>query len=146
MPHAHITLVTLGVTDVPRAARFYEAMGFQRKMRSAPDTEVAFFDAGAVALSLYLMSGLAADSGYATDAQPHSFRASSLAWNCPNETDVDAVMARAAASGGSVRAPAKRASWGGYHGHFSDPDGHVWEVAFNPQFPLSDAGAATLPD
>ncbi len=69
MTHAHISLVTLGVTDVPRAARFYEAMGFDRKMRDAPEHEVAFFDAGPVALSLYVVSGLARDAGFAPDSE-----------------------------------------------------------------------------
>jgi uncharacterized protein len=115
-------------------------------MHGAPQNEVAFFDAGGVALSLYVMSGLAADAGFAPDVQPQGFRGNSLAWNCHSPADVDIVMAQAMASGGSVRAPAKQAAWGGYHGHFADPDGHVWEVAFNPQFPLSETGAATLPD
>ncbi len=146
MPHAHISLVTLGVRDVPRAARFYEALGFTRKMRAAPESEVAFFDAGTIALSLYAMSGLARDAGYAAATKPAAFRGFSLAWNCQSPQEVDAVMARALTAGATGLTPAKKASWGGYHGHFADPDGNIWEVAHNPQFPLSADGWPTLPD
>jgi uncharacterized glyoxalase superfamily protein PhnB len=146
MPHAHISLVTLGVADVPRAARFYEALGFVRKMRGAPEHEVAFFDAGTLALSLYAVSGLARDAGFPPDAKAHAFRPSSLAWNCASEAEVDAVMALALKAGASELVPAKDADWGGYHGHFVDPDGHIWEIAHNPQFPLSADGRPTLPD
>lgn len=146
MPPARISLVTLGVTDVPRAARFYEALGFTRKVRGAPDSEVAFFDAGATVLSLYVLSGLARDAGFPEDTKPPAFRASSLAWNCESKADVDAVMTLALKAGGTELEPAKTADWGGYHGHFADPDGNIWEVAYNPQFPLSPDGKAILPD
>jgi len=146
MPHAHISLVTLGVSDVTRAARFYEALGFARKVRGAPESEVAFFEAGPVALSLYVVSGLAKDAGFPDDTRPPVFRAASLAWNCESRDDVDAVMALAVRAGGATLVPAKEAVWGGYHGHFADPDGHIWEVAHNPQFPLSPNGTLTLPD
>jgi len=146
MPPARISLITLGVTDVPRAARFYEALGFKRKVRNAPDSEVAFFDAGATALSLYVVSGLAKDAGFPEDTKPPTFRGSSVAWNCETTADVDAVMALALAAGGTELVPAKAAVWSGYHGHFADPDGNIWEVAYNPQFPLSADGKALLPD
>jgi uncharacterized glyoxalase superfamily protein PhnB len=146
MPHAHISLVTLGVTDVPRATRFYEALGFVRKVRTAPESQVAFFDAGTLALSLYTVGGLARDAGFAPDTTPSAFRGASLAWNCESEAEVDAVMAIALKAGATELAPAKTAVWGGYHGHFADPDGHVWEVAYNPQFPLSPEGRGILPD
>ncbi len=146
MPHAHISLITLGVADVPRAARFYEALGFRRKMKAAPENEVAFFDAGTLALSLYAVSGLASDAGFAPDTAPSPFRGASLAWNCSSETEVDAVMELALQAGAKELVPAKKAAWGGYHGHFADPDGHIWEVAYNPQFPLTADGRPTLPD
>lgn len=146
MPHAHISLITLGVADVARAARFYEALGFKRKMRAAPESEVAFFDAGGVALSLYIVSGIARDAGFPEDTKPPAFRASSVAWNCDSPDEVDAVMTLAVRAGGTALVPAKTAVWGGYHGHFADPDGNIWEVAHNPQFPLSPAGTPVLPD
>jgi uncharacterized protein len=146
MPHAHISLITLGVADVPRAARFYEALGFRRKMRDAPADEVAFFDAGTLALSLYAVDGLARDAGFAPDTKPSAFRGMSLAWNCESAAEVDAVMKLALQFGATALSAAKTADWGGYHGHFADPDGHVWEVAHNPQFPLSADGRPVLPD
>lgn len=145
-PHAHVSLITLGVIDVSRAARFYEALGFKRKMKAAPENEVAFFDAGTLALSLYAVSGLAQDAGFARDTKPPAFRGMSLAWNCESEAEVDAVMALALRAGATELAPAKKAVWGGYHGHFADPDGHIWEVAHNPRFPLSPEGRGALPD
>jgi len=146
MPNAHISLVTLGVTDVPRAARFYEALGFLRKVRTAPETEVACFDAGTLTLSLYDVRGLAGDAGFAENTRPAAFRGASLAWNCGSEGEVDAIMARALKAGATELTPAKKADWGGYHGHFADPDGHIWEVACNPQFPLTAEGRPILPD
>ena len=146
MLHAHVSLITLGVSDVARAARFYEALGFTRKMKAAPDTEVAFFDAGPIALSLYAVSGLARDAGYAPDTAASGFRAASLAWNCGSEAEVDAVMALARQAGAAELVGAKKASWGGYHGHFADLDGNIWEVAYNPHFPLSAEGQVSLPD
>src|SRR5262245_38974656 len=98
-PHAHLSLMTLGVADVARSARFYEARGFTRKMRNAPG-EVAFFEAGPVALSLYRIDKLAEDMDVEAAPLP-SFRGSTLAWNCETPQDVDAVMALAKKAGGS---------------------------------------------
>ena len=146
MPHPHISLITLGVSDVSRAACFYEALGFKRKMRAAPESEVAFFDAGTLALSLYVVNGLARDAGFAVDTGMPAFRASSLAWNCESPDEVDAVMTLAMKAGATELTAAKKAEWGGYHGHFADPDGNIWEVAYNPRFPLSPDGKPSLPD
>jgi uncharacterized protein len=133
-PHAHVSLITLGVADVTRAAQFCERLGFKRKMRAAGDG-VAFFDAGGIALSLYGNDALAADAGLDTE-KTAGFRSIALAWNCENEASVDAVLALAVKSGGTLLKPGHRIFWGGYVGFFRDPDGHLWEVAHNPQFPL----------
>ena len=146
MAHAHVSLITLGVSEISRAAQFYEALGFKRKMRAAPESEVAFFDAGTVGLSLYRLDGLARDASFSPDATPSQFRGYSLAWNCNTAGEVDAVMALAVKAGARLLTAAKQAEWGGYHGHFADPDGNIWEVAHNPQFPLSAEGRPTLPD
>ena len=144
-PHAHVSLITLGVSDLRRAARFYETLGFGRKMKAAGD-DVAFFDAGGIALSLFEADKLAEDAALASESALPVFRGLSLAWNCEMPADVDAVLAAAASAGGHVTKPAQKAFWGGYHGYFADPDGHLWEVAHNPQFPLSPDGRPTLPD
>jgi catechol 2,3-dioxygenase-like lactoylglutathione lyase family enzyme len=145
MPHAHISLITLGVSDLRRMARFYESLGFVRKMKAAGD-DVAFFDAGGVALSLFESEKLAADAALAPETTLPAFRGISLAWNCDTEADVDKVLAAATSAGGKLLKPAQKAFWGGYHGYFADPEGHLWEVAHNPHFPLSPDGKPTLPD
>lgn len=142
-PHAHVSLVTLGVADVARAAKFYERLGFRRKMKNTDG--VAFFEAGPVVLSLYGGDALASDAGIDA-AQAAGFRATSLAWNCPDEKTVDAVLALAVTSGGKILKDGHGIFWGGYVGFFADPDGHLWEVAHNPQFPLTPDGRLTLPD
>ena len=136
-----LTLVTLGVEDMVRARRFYEALGF--KASSASQESVTFFDAGGVVLGLF---GRAAP---ADDAQVENsrlgFSGVSLAHNVASEAEVDAVIAEAVAAGGHIVKAAHKVSWGGYSGYFADPDGHLWEVAHNPFMPLNDAGHLTLP-
>ena len=141
--HAHISLVTLGVADVPRAAAFYEKLGFTRKLKKADG--VAFFEAGPIVLSIYGKDSLAADTGLKADGAA-GFRATAMAWNCPDKGTVDAVLALAVKSGGTVLKDGHKVFWGGYIGFFQDPDGHLWEVAHNPQFPLTADGHLTLPD
>jgi uncharacterized protein len=143
VPAARLTLVTLCVGDVARSIAFYEALGFHRKARNAQG--VAFFDAGGVVLSLWTADELAKDAGIAVD-EPADFRGMTLAWNCASPEEVDAALARAAAAGAkTVRAP-QTVFWGGYTAYFADPDGHIWEVAYNPGFPLSADGRLLLPD
>jgi uncharacterized protein len=144
-PHAHISLITLGVSDVARSTRFYEELGFVRKMRGTGN-EVAFLEAGGIVLSCWSADELAKDAGLGPRGTEDGFRGVALAWNCPSERDVDAVITMAAEAGGVCLKTPQKASWGGYHGHFADPDGHVWEVAHNPQFPLSPEGRPSLPD
>lgn len=137
-----INLVTLGVRDLGRAQAFYEALGFTRS--PASQAGVAFYQAGGVVLSLFGRSDLAADAGVTDTAT--GFAAVTLAWNVESEAAVGRAMARAAACGAQVIKPAQRAFWGGYLGYFADPDGHLWEVAHNPFFPLDAEGRMTLPD
>jgi predicted lactoylglutathione lyase len=142
-PTPRVTLLTICVGDLARSTAFYEALGFRRKARKAPG--VAFFEAGGVILSLWNAEELAKDAEMEI-ATPSRFRGVSLAWNCASKDDVDIAMARATAVGGTlVRAP-KAVFWGGYTGYFADPDGHLWEVAYNPDFPLSEDGRLQLPD
>ncbi len=120
-------------------------LGFARKMRKAGNA-VAFFEAGGVVLACFGTDDLAKDAGQAATPRRDGFRGVALAWNCPSESEVDAVVAAAAKAGGSCLKPPQKAFWGGYSGYFADPDGHVWEVAHNPQFPLSAEGRPSLPD
>jgi catechol 2,3-dioxygenase-like lactoylglutathione lyase family enzyme len=142
-PAARITLITLCVDDIARSAAFYEALGFRRKARGAPG--VAFFEAGNVILSLWTAAELAKDAGVALE-QRQGFMPGTLAWNCASPEDVDAAVARVVAAGGRVVREPQNVFWGGYTAYFADPDGHLWEVAHNPDFPLDAAGRLQLPD
>lgn len=140
-PSLKATLITLGVADIDRAARFYEALGMKRGVREAEGA--AFFDAGGVVLSLFGRSDLAKDAGV-SDTAP-GFSGAALAFNVEEESAVEKVLQAAASAGGKIVKPAQRAFWGGYSGYFSDPDGHLWEVAHNPGFPLDERGQIRLP-
>lgn len=136
-----LSLVTLGVTDIRRAREFYEHLGW----RGQEVEETVFFQAGSIGLVLWGRDKLAADAGVA-DSGRGGFDGVVLAHNVRDRSEVDAVVAAASRAGGTVtRAPAET-FYGGYAGSFADPDGHVWEVAYNPGFPLDDDGAITIPD
>ncbi|MBV9347443.1 MAG: VOC family protein [Pseudolabrys sp.] len=143
-PDAHLSLVTLGVSNLPRSIAFYEALGFRRKAKDS--VGVGFFQAGACAIAVWPSQELAKDANIAHENMAESFRGVALAWNCHSKGDVDKVIKRAKGAGAVVRKPAKDASWGGYTGYFADFDGHLWEVAFNPHFPLDGEGRLALPD
>jgi catechol 2,3-dioxygenase-like lactoylglutathione lyase family enzyme len=134
--------MTLGVDDVARSAKFYEALGLKRHMRDADG--VAFFDAGGAALSLYGRDALAKDAGL--DSLPQGSGSATLAFNVDSERAVDETLAAAEAAGGKILKPGYRIFWGGYIGYFADPDGHLWEVAYNPQFPFDEHGRIVLPE
>ncbi len=137
-----LSLITLGVTDLTRATTFYEGLGWPRRVCAAEG--VAFFQLVGMGLSLYPRSELAADAGVPVQAQPS--QGFTLAYNTRNRADVDAVLARAEALGGRITRPAQEALWGGYHGHFADPEGFLWEVAWNPGFAVAADGALGLPE
>ena len=137
----HVSLITLGVFDLDRAIAFYERMGLQRAGVDAPG--VAFFDLGGTALGLYPWGELAEDAK--VEATGAGFRGVSLAWNQPDEAHVDAALANAVDAGAALIKPAEKVFWGGYSGYFADPDGHLWEVAFNPSWQIRDNGSVVLP-
>jgi uncharacterized glyoxalase superfamily protein PhnB len=137
-----LTVVTLGVRDFHASLRFYEALGFERKVRATGD-QVAFLDAGGVVLALWHWDLLAEDE--ALPADPVSaYRGNSLAWNCRTPEEVDAVFARAVAAGAKVLREPGKTDYGGYRGYFADPDGHAWEVVQAPGF--TEDGRPILPD
>jgi len=133
-----ISLVTLGVTDVARAKAFYEQLGW----RGQEVEETVFFQAGGLALVLWIRDKLAADAGI-TDP---GTGAMTLAQNVRSRAEVDELIATATRAGAEVTQPARETFYGGYAGCFADPDGHVWEIAWNPGFPLGPDGALTVPD
>lgn len=137
-----ITLLTLGVTDLPRARAFYAAMGWQAS--SSSQQEITFLHGTGAHLALWSRTELAADSEVPDDVG--GWGGMTLAHNVASPAEVDAVLAEAAAAGGSVLRPGADTVWGGYNGVFADPDGHRWEVAHNPFWPLDDDGRSLLPD
>jgi len=140
---AHISLITLGVADIAKASSFYKRLGFVRSKTASQD-DVSFFRAGPIVLALW-----------SREAQKEDANAAELwtgnggivvAQNVASEREVDAAMARAEAAGANILKPATKTFWGGYNGYFADPDGHVWEVAFNPFWPLDENGYIELPE
>jgi catechol 2,3-dioxygenase-like lactoylglutathione lyase family enzyme len=140
-PAIRIALVTLGVEDLSRASAFYEAMGL--KLSRASQETIHFYDMDGVVLALFPNELLAEDAG--VGAEGHGFRGQTLAWNVVDAAAVDAAFARVLAAGASSLKPPYKTAWGGYVGHFADPDGHLWEVAHNPFFPLHPSGAVSVP-
>ncbi|RLP94953.1 VOC family protein [Micromonospora sp. CV4] len=136
-----ISLVTLGVTDVARARAFYEQLGW----RGQEVEETVFFQAGGLAVVLWGRDKLADDAGV-DDRGTDGFGGAALAQNVRSQAEVDEVIATAVAAGAKVTKPARATFYGGYAGYFTDPDGHVWEIAWNPGFPLAEDGTITVPD
>ncbi|SUZ30567.1 hypothetical protein ROE7235_00291 [Roseibaca ekhonensis] len=140
LPRQRISLVTLGVDDLARARAFYAALGW----REAEVTDgMACFQLHGQALMLFGRDALAEDQGRA--GADLGTGALTLAQNFSTREDVDAVFAEALAAGATTLKAPEAVFWGGYSGYYADPDGHVWEVAHNPFWPLADDGSLTLP-
>ncbi len=137
-----VSLITLGVADLAAATAFYEMLGWTRALRAAEG--VSFFQAGGMGLALYPFAELARDAGL--EPEHAGSTAVALAYNARSRADTDAVLAEAGAAGASMVKPGAETFWGGYAGYFRDPDGHLWEVAWNPGFQLAEDGSVTLPD
>lgn len=136
-----ISIVTVAVENLDRSVRFYETMGLKRH---AGITEgVAFFQMGGAILSLFPRADAEKDAGQRFGDGPSRVY---LAYNTRSEAEVDAVLALAEPAGGRVVKPAQRAFWGGWYGYFADPDGNLWEVAHNPDFPIDEDGRISLPN
>ncbi len=123
-------MITLGVGDLAKSIQFYEkGLGFPR-MESPP--EVAFFTLNGTWLCLYGRVALAEDAQVSSEGS--GFEGFSLAHNVESESEVDVVMAQALDAGATLVKMPQKVFWGGYSGYFKDPDGHLWEVAYNPLF------------
>lgn len=135
--HPRITLVTLGVDDLERSLRFYrDGLGFETKGIVGTEFEhgaVVFFDLeSGLKLALWPRASIAHDTGLPLAAR--SATDLTIGHNVSSRDDVDSVMREAEAAGANIVKPAHETFWGGYAGYFQDPDGHVWEVAYNPQW------------
>ncbi len=134
---AHLHIVTLGVRDLARSIAFYDALGWER--RGDPEQGIVWFRTSGSWVGLFAVHELAADAGLMIGPE-QEFRGSTYAINLQSETDVDAAIDEVRALGARVVKSPTRADWGGYSGYFADPDGHLWELCYNPMFPLDDQG------
>jgi catechol 2,3-dioxygenase-like lactoylglutathione lyase family enzyme len=136
-----LSVVTLGVSDLERSRRFYEdGLGWRRANQG---DEIVFFQAGGLVFSLYPRAALAADVQVAALGQSQG--AITLAHNVRDRDDVATVLAEAEAAGATILKPAQEVFWGGVSGYFADPDGHLWEVAWNPHWELAADGQVVMP-
>lgn len=136
-----LSLITLGVDDLARSIAFYEHLGWTR---SAKDHDgVAFFQAGSMIFGLYPRGKLAEDAGVSETGS--GFRGFALAFNTRSKDEVDTILAEATAAGATPVKNAEDVFWGGYSGYFADPDGFLWEVAWNPFFPIAEDGSISIP-
>jgi catechol 2,3-dioxygenase-like lactoylglutathione lyase family enzyme len=140
-----LTVVTLGVADMAISIRFYEALGFRRRMRATGEA-VAFFEAGGAVLALYPWDKLAADATLADQPRPAAFRGMTLAWNRSSPQEVEDAMAQALAAGARALKAPHKTFYGGYSGYFADPDGHPWEIVCAPGITVGADGRVQLPE
>ena len=135
-----ISVVTLGVEDLARSRRFYEqGLGWKRGNASE---EVVFYQSGGMVLALFARRDLAADA--AVSPEGAGFGGITLAYCARDRAEVEAVIAAAAQAGARILKPPQDVFWGGYSGYFADPDGHPWEVAWNPHWTLAKDGSVKL--
>jgi uncharacterized protein len=134
-----LSLVTLGVSDLARAKRFYEALGWVTN--TDPELDVVFFQAGGMVVALWDRASLAEDSGV---EDPGGWGGVTLAHNVRSPGEVDRVVAEAEAAGATIPRHGAETFWGGYSGVFVDPDGHPWEVAHNPRWTIDEDGSIRI--
>ncbi len=136
----NLTIVTLGVADLARSARFYRDLGWEQ--RGDEGQGITWFKTSGSWIGLYGYDALAQDAEVepTPEADLPTYRGITLALNLPSEAAVDLAFARVHHAGGRVVKPAKPTEWGGYSGYFADLDGHLWEIAFAPGFPIDEHG------
>jgi catechol 2,3-dioxygenase-like lactoylglutathione lyase family enzyme len=138
---ARISIVTLGVDNVARSKAFYEALGWE--VEGTVGDEICWFRTADSYLGLFDRESLARDAGLRSEPTAE-FGGITLAINVESEAAVDAAFEAAQGAGARILKPAEGTDWGGYSGYFADPDGHPWEVAYNPSFPIGDDGHITI--
>jgi catechol 2,3-dioxygenase-like lactoylglutathione lyase family enzyme len=138
----NISFVTFAVDDFAKELTFYsDTLGW--KPFNLIENTIAFFNTGSFVFSICSYNELSEDTGFALTTKP--YLGVTLAQNVPNEQAVDEVFAHIRATGGTITKEPVRTSWGGYSGYFADPEGHLWEVAHNPQFEYGDDGIMIIP-
>lgn len=136
-----ISFITLGVKDLEKSRMFYKALGWVESEGS--QAEIAFFNAGTVVFGLFQREALAEDAN--VSGVGSGFAGFTLAHNVDSEGSVVKTLDEAVSAGATLVRPAEKVFWGGFRGYFSDPDGFLWEVCFNPFFPLDEQGNVQLP-
>jgi len=136
-----ISLITLGVTNLQRAVAFYENVVGWKPEQSPPG--VVFFDLNGVVFALWPEDELAKDMGITPGIVP-AYRGYSLAHNVRSEAEVEAIFARLKQHDATILKQPQKAFWGGYSGYFSDPDGHTWEIAYNPFWTIQADGRVSM--
>lgn len=137
----HLHLVTLGVKDLKKSVEFYtKILGW--KPASASNEDVTFLQAGGVVLGLYPREKLAEDA--LVSAEGSGFSGVTLAYNAQSDSEVDEIIADLKSKGVKIRKEPQKVFWGGYSSYFADPDGYLWEIAYNPFFPFDDNGNLKL--
>lgn len=134
-----VTVITLGVGDLARARRFYEALDW--RSGASPAEDVVFFQAGEMVVSLWDRARLAEDSAV---ADAGGWGGVTLALNVGSAAEVDEVIEQARAAGARIGREPGETFWGGYSAVFIDPDGHPWEIAHNPHWQLTGEGGVRL--
>jgi len=137
-----LSLISLGVNSVDASTAFYSRLGWRYSEKFSNDS-ITFFQLGAIVLGLYGRENLANDIGVTNTDRP-GFSGIALAHNARTKAEVDEILALAVKAGATQLKEAQDVFWGGYSGYFSDPDGHIWEVAWNPFFDISADGAIVL--
>ncbi len=138
-----ISMVTLGVESVAASTALYERLGWQYSQETRNEA-ITFFQMNGLVLALFGWTALAEDAGIKPD-EPSPFRGMTVAYNTHSKEEVDSVLELAERAGARIVKSGQDVFWGGYSGYFSDPDGHLWEVTWNPLFPLGEDGSVTLP-
>jgi uncharacterized protein len=138
-----VSLATLGVADVARATEFYETLGWRLSPSSVPGV-VSFFQTAGGLLSLVKTDDISADAGIAPRGSA-DFRGVMLAINVESPAAVDEGLRSVVQAGAVLVKAGAPTDWGGYLGYFTDPDGHLWEITYNPGFPLGPDGVPRLP-
>lgn len=141
MTPQRVTLITLGVADLERSKAFYGALGWQ--VTSEIPGQVVFYQINGMAFGFYGLEGLAKEQNRPVSELKTG--AMTLAINMPTAAAVDAAFAQAIDAGAIALSKPTEMHWGGYSSYYADPDGHVWEIAYNPFWELNADGSLTLP-
>ncbi len=138
-----ISIITLGVRDLPTSFRFYHE-GLGMPTTRTPESGIVFFQTGGTCLALYPLAELAKEVPHAVPPEPGQFSGITLAHNTTSKEQVDAILAQAAEAGGKLEKAAGDTFWGGYSGYFSDPDGYLWEVAYADSWQFNADGSLVV--